>query len=232
VQTLPDAFAHRLGHAVRLRTPVVGLKRENDHWTVTTQSDGSERDDRFDGVVFAAPLYGLSEMGFEGVVPPVSSPSVSVLALGFRRTDVAHPLDGFGVLVPEHEPFRLLGTLFSSSLFPNRAPEDHVLLTCFSGGTRHPTDALLPDDALVALALDDLRSLLGVRGEPVFVHRKHWDRAIPQYEVGYDRVLAALADFEASHPGLRFAGNVRGGISVGDALEAGLDAADRLASTR
>lgn len=232
MQALPDAFARQIGDSVHLHAPVVGLQPENKGWIVTTHSDGALREDRFDGVIFTAPLHRLPEIGFDEAVPTAPYPPVSVLALGFRRADVAHPLDGFGVLIPEREPFRLLGTLFSSSLFPERAPENHVLLTCFAGGTRHPEDATLPTDDLVALALDDLRLLLGVRGEPVFVHRKRWEQAIPQYEVGHGRVRTALDDLEAQRPGLRFAGNVRRGISVGDALEAGLDAADQLAGSR
>ncbi|MEM1042672.1 MAG: protoporphyrinogen oxidase [Bacteroidota bacterium] len=228
-QALPDAFAHRLGDAVRLQTSVTGLERTGEGWTLTTRADGGEREGRFDGVVWAAPLDRLPEIEAGRAVPPVSHSAVSVLALGFRRADVAHPLDGFGVLIPEREPFRLLGALFSSTLFSNRAPEGHVLLTCFAGGTRHAADALLPTDDLVALALRDLGTLLGVRGDPVFVHRKRWDRAIPQYDTDYDRVLGTLSHLEAANPGLHFAGNTRGGISVGDALETGLEAADRLA---
>jgi len=62
----------------------------------------------------------------------------SVLALGFRRDQLSHPLDGFGFLVPEVERRRVLGAVFSSSLFPERAPAGHVMLTVFVGGTRDP----------------------------------------------------------------------------------------------
>ncbi len=227
MQALPDTLAHRLGDAVRLHTPVTGLRRSGEGWTVTARLAGSLRDERFDGVVFAAPLHRLPEIEGDLAAPPVAYPPVSVLALGFRRAEVAHPLGGFGVLVPAREPFRLLGALFSSSLFPGHAPAGHVLLTCFLGGTRRPADAALPTEDLVALALGDLRALLGVRAAPSFVHRAQWDRAIPQYDVGYGRVLAALDGLEARNPGLHFAGTTRRGISVGDALEAGLDAADR-----
>src|SRR5690606_32753622 len=184
---------------------------------------------RFDGVVCAVPLHRLGALGL-GADPfgAVYHAPVSVLALGFERERVGHALDGFGVLVPEREPFRLLGALFSSTLFPGRAPEGHVLLTCFAGGTRRPEDALLPTADLVALARADLGRLLGVRGEPAFVHRAQWEDAIPQYHVGYGRVLAALDALEARHPGLVLAGSYRQGISVGEALRSGLDAADRL----
>ncbi len=233
-QALPDAFARAVGaDAIRLGTPVTALRHDADGWTVTTDRG----DERFGGVVSTVPLHRLSEIVFEsdvdlGPFADVTYPPLSVLALGFRRTDVEHPLDGFGVLVPEREGLGVLGALFSSTLFPGRAPAGHVLLTCFVGGMRRPDLADRPTDDLVALALADLRPLLGVRGEPTFVHRKLWRRAIPQYHVGYGRVVEAMEAMEARHPGLAIAGNVRRGISVGDALEAGLDAADRLLAVR
>lgn len=234
MQTLPDAFARAVGDdAIRLGTPVTALCHDADGWTVRTD-DG---DERFDGVVSTIPLHRLPDIVFDTEVDlsplaDVAYPPLSVLALGFRRTDVEHPLDGFGVLVPEREGLDVLGALFSSTLFPGRAPAGHVLLTCFIGGMRHPDLADRPTDDLVALALDDLRSLLGVQGEPVFVHRKLWQHAIPQYHVGYGRVIETMEALEARHPGLGIAGNVRRGISVGDALEAGLDAANRVLAGR
>ena len=238
MQALPDAFAEHIGaESIRLRAPVVALRRDADGWLVTASSDGTAHEERFDGVVFTAPLHRLPAIDFEpGLdlrpLAEVVYPPLSVLALGFRRADVGHPLDGFGVLVPEREGLSLLGALFSSTLFPGRAPDDHVLLTCFAGGTRHPDLATRPTDDLVQIALADLRSLLDVQGEPVFVHRVLWERAIPQYRVGYGRVIETLDALEERHPGLAFAGNVRRGISVGDALEAGLEAAERAINAR
>ncbi|MEP0548984.1 MAG: protoporphyrinogen oxidase [Rhodothermales bacterium] len=234
-QALPDAFAGAIGpDAIRLRAPLVALRHDSSGWRVTTRTDdGTTNEDRFDGVVFTAPLHRLPAIDFEpdvdlGPLADVVYPPLSVLALGFRRADVVHALDGFGVLVPEREGLNVLGALFSSTLFPGRAPDGHVLLTCFVGGMRRPDLAPLPTDDLVPLALADLRALLDVRGKPVFVHRVLWERAIPQYQVGYGRVIETLDALEARHAGLAVAGNVRRGISVGDALEAGLDAAERV----
>ncbi len=232
MQTLPDALTHALGDAVQTNTPVLALARNADGWTVTTQH-GTIREERFDAVVCTLPLHRLAALDFEAgldVSPfaDVPHPPVSVLALGFERGQIAHPLDGFGVLIPQHEPFNVLGALFSSSLFPGRAPDGHALLTCFIGGTRQPDQAALPTDDLVALALHDLHVLLGVRGAPIFVHHRLWEQAIPQAEVGYGRVLDTLDALETRHAGLRFAGSYRHGISVGEALLSGLSAADRV----
>jgi oxygen-dependent protoporphyrinogen oxidase len=138
---------------------------------------------------------------------------------------VAHPLDGFGLLVPEVECRRILGCLFPSTLFPGRAPAGHVLLTSFVGGTRQPELVEEQDDAALArMVQEELAALLGVHGEPVITHISRWPQAIPQYELGHRTRLAQLAALESAHPGLQFAGNYRGGISVSDRLLAALDA--------
>jgi len=149
------------------------------------------------------------------------------MVLGFRREDVVHPLDGFGMLIPRIEGFKILGTIFSSSLFPNRAPSGNVLLTSYIGGERQPELASLPVDELVKLVCEDLHGLLGVTGKPVFTHHHFWPRAIPQYNVGYGKFKDLLNEIEAKTSGLFFAGSFRDGISLGDSIASGRKAAAR-----
>lgn len=232
MQTLPDTLAESLGDTLRLNAPVQGLRREGGRFILEIGGT-SPHEHTADAVVLAVPPHRLPAIHFEAGVDlapllAVTYPPVAVLAVGFRQQDVAHPLDGFGMLVPAREPFRLLGCLFSSTLFPGRAPEGHVLLTCFLGGARYPEDALLSEAQQVARVTADLQLLLGVRGEPAFVHRQVWPRAIPQYELGYDAVLDTIASLEAAWPGLHLAGNYLSGISVGEAFASGYAAADRI----
>jgi oxygen-dependent protoporphyrinogen oxidase len=133
------------------------------------------------------------------------------------------------MLIPEVESLHLLGTIFSSSLYPNRAPAGEVLLTSYLGGARAPELALADENEQVKLALEDLRRLLGVRGQPTFVHRCAFPKAIPQYEVGFGQFKQLMNELETHHPGLFLAGNFRDGISLGDSIVAGCNAAGRLA---
>jgi oxygen-dependent protoporphyrinogen oxidase len=154
---------------------------------------------------------------------------VASLVLGFKRAEVEHPLDGFGVLIPEVERLNTLGAIFSSSLFPNRAPEGHVLLTSYIGGMRAPELATAPLEKQVEMTLADLRQLLGVSGVPTFVNRMVYPQAIPQYEVGYGRFKELMTTIEAGAPGLFFAGHYRDGISLSDSLVSGHRVAERMA---
>jgi protoporphyrinogen/coproporphyrinogen III oxidase len=151
-----------------------------------------------------------------------------VAALGFRRDDVAHPLDGFGFLAPRRESLRVLGCLFPSSLFPGRAPDGHVALSAFAGGRTDPEVVEWDDQRLLDLVLGELRRALGVRGEPVVTRLRRWPRAIPQYELGHGRFVELARRIERELPGLVIAGNLIGGVSVPDCIVRGAEAAERL----
>jgi protoporphyrinogen/coproporphyrinogen III oxidase len=187
-------------------------------------------------VVLALPAAALAQLsiGPAGEKPlaaleKVDYPPVASLFLGFHREQVAHPLDGFGALVPAVEHRAILGVLFSSTLFPGRAPADHVALTVYVGGTRQPELARLAPEALRGRVLADLRDLLGVSGDPVFTHATFWPHAIPQYNLGYERFLEAMTSAETRHAGLFIGGHVRDGISVANCITASQRLADAAA---
>lgn len=235
LQLLPDTLSGALHGCIRYGARVISLRKSGE-WTVSFIDDGMAVEAEHSAVLFAIPahhaaLIDLHTPGAERLheLREIYYPPVATVALGFRREDVAHPLDGFGVLIPEKENFNILGTFFSSSLFPNRAPEGHVTLTAFIGGVRAPH--LVGEDvqALVDTALVDLRKLLGVTGRPAFQHVAIYPEAIPQYEVGYGRFKKILTDIETGAPGLFFAGHFRDGISVADCITSGHTIAARIA---
>jgi protoporphyrinogen/coproporphyrinogen III oxidase len=181
-----------------------------------------------DAVVATLPLHALRAVTMRDAPLHASAqlaalpyPPVSSLALGFRRSDVQHALDGFGCLIPSAENRRTLGVLFSSTLFNQRAPDGFVLLTCFLGGVRQPDIGRLPTQRLVELVRPELRELLGVTGSPTFVHHTTWEHAIPQYNLGHDTYAAAASEIERAIPGLIVDGQFRRGVSVGDCIAAG-----------
>jgi len=228
LQVLPDSLAASLpSGVVRTETAVTAIIPGRP-WKIISSGGGSVATDEFDAIVLALPASGLAQLTFSTLGErPLASlenqphPPVSTLFLGFKREQVAHPLDGFGALVPALERRNLLGVLFSSSLFAGRAPDGHVALTVFAGGTRQPETGRLSTDALTGRVMPDLRELLGITGDPVFTHHTFWPKAIPQYNVGHERFLEPMARCEIDHPGLFIGGNARDGISVPDCIKSG-----------
>ncbi len=236
LQVLPDTLRERLGDAVKFNAPISRLTQTADGWAVEYCDHGQPRRADHGAVVCAAPTFKLAEI--EIVSPRAVSlaafaeiryPPVASVVLGFRREDVEHPCNGFGMLIPRVEGFKILGTIFSSSLFPNRAPAGHLTLTNYIGGERHPELAAKPAEELYDLTCAELRVLLGVKGKPTFHHHYFWPQAIPQYNVGYGRFRALMTSIESQTPGIFFAGHYRDGISLGDSIASGVNIADRAA---
>ncbi|HEU5040979.1 MAG TPA: protoporphyrinogen oxidase [Gemmatimonadales bacterium] len=232
LQELSDALVRVLGPAVRLRAAVTQVRRGPKGWTVGAAFQANEL---YDAVVLTPPAHCADELdlGFEGAerlktVASIPHPPVAVLALGFRREEVSHPLDGFGFLVPEVERKHVLGALFSSTLFPGRAPEGHVLITVFVGGVRNPDLANADLATLTARVQDDLRTLVGARGEPTFRAWHLWPKAIPQYTLSHGRYKEIMDDVERRNVGLGLAGSFRDGVALGDVIAGADQAASRL----
>jgi oxygen-dependent protoporphyrinogen oxidase len=230
LQELTDTLAAKLpagavGLGCEVRSVAPG---ERARWRVGWRGPQGDSSAEFDSVVAGVPASALAalEIGRDGHRPlaglaAVEQPPVVSVFLGFRRNQVSHPLDGFGALVPAVERRSILGVIFSSSLFEGRAPQGHVALTALAGGVMQPDVARLPEAELMGRVLGDLGELLGARGEPVFVRRTFWPRAIPQYNLGYDRHLDAIAACERDNPGIFIGGNARDGISLADCLKSG-----------
>jgi protoporphyrinogen/coproporphyrinogen III oxidase len=230
--TIPRALARRLGSALRLNTRVTRIARLGAGWSVTSRGPNGTATQQFDAVICAAPSHAFPRIDFNGedagqwtTLADLHYAPVAVVVSGFARRDVAHPLDGFGVLVPAVEQGRTLGTLFSSALFPGRAPDGFVTLTTFLGGERQP-EMLGGDEASLLAATDaDLRELVGSRGTPVFRRVQQYPHAIPQYQVGYGRLKAAGDALERANPGFVLAGSHRNGVALSDVMMSGLLAA-------
>lgn len=239
LEILPRTLAEALRRPVRTGHRVTAVRTNGKNrpadrsLEVTVRSPEGTTTVTADHLLFTGPAYEIPELldcssEEERVLRAVPYPPVTVVGLGYEREAVTHPLDGFGVLVPDREEYRILGALFSSTLAPSAAPEGKVLLTCFVGGARAPDRARMEDEELLTLVHEDLQRLLDVEARPSFrcVHR--WNRAIPQPVAGHDAVLEAISDLEARTPGLHLAGSFRGGISVPNAVRTGWETAGRI----
>ncbi|MDQ8192847.1 protoporphyrinogen oxidase [Coraliomargarita sp. SDUM461004] len=224
---LPQALAAALGECVHTSVYLESIQHIDSHWQIKWNGQIHH----YDEVILTTPAHSLAmlplDLTLEKALRPLKAidyPPVSVLSLAFKRAEVAHPLDGFGVLIPECEKRMILGVLFPSSIFAHRAPADEVLLTVFVGGERQPKLAQPDTDTLRIKILPELRQILGVAGKPKFVHHTHWPRAIPQYKLGYGELLQQMQTVEAHFPGLKLAGNYRTGISLSYCIESALEA--------
>jgi len=225
MQTLTDALANAVG---RIETGVHVRRMErgaDGNWTVAGARGSDPVLRSAKAVVVAAPAYESAKLLRELWPPATKGLSaieyapVASVASGYRRADIAHSLAGFGFLVPKKEARRILGSLFSSSMFPGRAPDGIVVLTTFAGGMRNPQLPAQPDGALATLVHEELAALVGATSPPIWVDVTRLSRAIPQYNLGHADRLRPLDEAEHALPGLFFCGSYRGGVAVGDCIK-------------
>jgi len=235
MQVFPSALAKFLGESLKVNCSVDRISSRTlppteSHspvkgtYTIGYRERGSTGSIEADLLILSVPAYAAATL-IEPMDPSLASdlasvyyPPVAEVYLGFERERVRHPLDGFGFLVPEKENRNILGTIWSSSLFPKRSPDGFVALTTFVGGARQPDFVGRSDEELQGIVLEDLRPLLGINGFPAYMKITRWERAIPQYRLGYQEVLRRVEQFESKHRGMYFCSNFRGGISVGDCV--------------
>lgn len=233
-QELPIAFEKKLTElGCEILTEISNSKIQstsNNLWKYSFTHKGSDRQQEFDQIIVTIPAHRLDTIQFPESInlehtKNIYHPPVASLLLGYKRSEVTHPLDGFGMLASLPEKTDILGALFTSTLFPddNRAPADHVAINVMLGGSRNPRIASLPESEMIATAHREITKVLGITGEPVFHHLTTWKKAIPQVNLGHENVLTELEKIETENPGLSFAGNYRGGISVGDCLINGMN---------
>lgn len=234
--TLPLTLLEKIRPGnVQLEAEILGIgQEESGDWKITWEQEGADgaREDTFQRLVVTSPSYTLPKLPFPADLSekfaPLSGiphPPIACAALGFKREQIKHPLDGFGMLVPSIEGKNLLGCIFSTMLFPGRAPEGEVLLQCFIGGAKNPVIQRLSRFDIVELIQPELSRLLGIDGPPNFIQVRKWDRSIPQSNIGHQDFLDILDSIEEEYPNIKLAGNYRTGVSVPNCIHAGWNAA-------
>jgi oxygen-dependent protoporphyrinogen oxidase len=232
---LPCSLAHHLMGRILTGHRVESVRRgAGGRFRVLVRRGAAAQQVMADSVVVALPAHAAASV-LEGLdcqvaetLLEIGHPPLAVVFLGYRADAIAHPLDGLGVLMPAIEKRNVLGMLFSSTLFPGRAPQGHVALTAFVGGARQPQLALLEPEELAALVDGEVRQLLGGRAAPVVARTRCWRRGLPQPGVDHAQRLARIAAVDSEHAGLVLTGNYFSGVSTAACIEQAVSAACRV----
>ncbi|HSS45776.1 MAG TPA: protoporphyrinogen oxidase [Thermoanaerobaculia bacterium] len=220
LDTLPRALGKRLGKSLKTQTRVDEIVRVDDSWVI----GGSGEEFPASRVIVATPARQAARL-VEPFAPQAASalstiphPPLAVLHLAWPVSAFPKEPQGFGHLVVPGPERRILGAVYSSSLFEGRAPRGQVLLTVFAGGARDPETPGASDAELVEIVSRDLAAALGVRGAPRILRVTRYAGVLPQYDFQHESRMRVLAQAEERWRGLSFLGNYRGGVSVGDVV--------------
>ncbi len=217
---LVEALASRLPPGTVVAEAAAGVGKDGRGFTVLLS--GGRRLPA-DAVVLAAPAYASAELLKEwpeaaALLSGIEYASIATVSLGYAGVPAPR---GYGFVAPKVEGRRLLACTWTSSKYPRRAPEGHILLRGYVAGEDART---LNEAALVELARGELRELMDLDAEPVLTRVQRWPRAMPQYKVGHAAMVARLE--KSLSPGLVLAGSAYRGGGLPDCIQSGARAAE------
>jgi len=231
MQQMVDALVARLdADALRVSTPVQSVIPQDDGWTVSA----GYQSDHFDALILATPTHAaaaLLQLADENLARELGeirySSSVTV-TLGYGESVRRSLPPGFGFLVPRSEGRRMLAATFVHNKFPHRAPENRAIVRSFLGGSRDEEILDSTEDQILRIVRDELRQIIGLTAEPLFVRIYKWRAAMAQYSVGHLERLQRIETLRQNLPGLALAGNGFNGIGVPDCVRSGTEAAAKV----
>ena len=220
IATIPQALARALGDRIKTGVTVRRLRRSGQGFAVETAT-GTEY---ARAVVLAVQPHVAAGLIVEldpdgaNAAGAIAAPAVNVVFLGYRRDQVAHPLDGLGFLSTKDPSCIVSGAQFLSTMYEGRAPEGYVGISAYAGGVRNPETAQMPEADLVGAVHTELAGLLGIKGAPVVTRTRRWALGLPQYTLGHMGRVETLKTTPDRQPGLYLTGNYIGGVSVANCM--------------
>lgn len=234
---LPNAVAEKLGEKVKLGWKLTNVSKEDDgRYRAVYETREGVRTVIAKAVAITTPASAAADILAE-IVPGVEAikeiyyPPVWSVTLAYPKSEFRKPLRGFGNLIPRSMGIRTLGTIWSSCLFPGRAPEDMELLLSYIGGAQDPAIRDLSEEEVVAAVDKDIKKILmkeGCQVAPVVVGLRKWKHAIPQYNIGYWEIMGKATEGLEEHPGVFLGGNYTSGVAFGDCVLWGTETAPKI----
>lgn len=230
IATLPQALAARLGERVHLGVAVLKIRKTAGGFEVHT-SEGTRRARAVLLAVqphVAAALLAPLAPNTADALRGISAPPVDVVFFGYERAQISHPLDGLGFLTTGKSGKLISGAQFASTMYGQRAPEGMVAISAYLGGARHPDFGRAPEVERIAIAQQELASVLGIKGNPKVTRLRHWALGLPQYALGHQDILKKVSGLPKETGGIYATGNYAQGVSMANCMAAAKGIAGRI----
>lgn len=224
LSTLTDGFLKKLKSQTYLETTIERYLHTEDSVQLLIKSKDSEITVKADLLVLTTPLEVtkniLKENIFNFDIPDIYYAPLGIIHLAFPQNSIKTNLTGFGFLVPETEDTALLGGIYTSSIFPNRAPKNKHLISCFCGGALREKYADPNKKETKEKVFAELKELLDFNVAPEEIASVFYPAAIPNYPIGHHQIQETINSFHQSQNKIRICANWDGGISLTNRLEA------------
>lgn len=217
-----EQFETKYNDYIQKGLPVSSVQKENNYYTI--ELENGEKDNA-KKIVFALPTYQAAKIvtrlseELSSVFNSIPYAPISVVCFGYDKKAVEHNLDGFGFIVPSKENRKILGSIWTSSIFSDRAPDGKVQFRSMIGGDGDHQSINLSDDAMISTVREDLSKIVGLKGEPETVKIYRWKQGIPQFKIGHSNRMEALENELNNLGNLYVTGNAFYGIGLNDCVK-------------
>ncbi|MBF0472439.1 MAG: protoporphyrinogen oxidase [Nitrospirae bacterium] len=233
MQVIVEALTDNLKGKINIAHNAVSIEKNGDvGYRVNFDNNISINPDV---LVMATPAHNAAKIfnGFDSNISAelnkIPYPYLVVVATAFHKDNIRSNINGFGYLIPTKEGRKILGSLWDSSIFPDRAPKDSILIRSMLGGAKSGEDfAHLNDKEIKDLVLNELSDIIGIKGEPDILKIYRHEKAMPQYNIGHIGILERLNSIVSNYKGLYLHGNAYKGIGVNDCIENSFNLAERI----
>ncbi len=220
--TVIEQFQKNYQDDIACKMIAKNIVKKDDTYTVTFENGDVIS---CKNIILATPTYKAADLVAElstdlaHTFNSIPYAPISVVCLGYKKDDIKHKLDGFGFLVPKKENLKILGSIWTSSIFANRAPDGMVQFRTMIGGDGDHESINLSDKELVRAIEHDLDSIVGINGKPELVKIYRWARGIPQFKIGHSDIMDKLESELSKQGNLFISGNAYYGISLNDCIK-------------
>ncbi len=224
IETLSNSLSKSPDDKIRTKVKVRSVEKTGKGYAVSIE--GGETLEA-DSVIVAAPAWVAASVlksldpVLEKELLSIPYVSTATISLGYRKSDIKHPMDGFGFVVPKTEGRRIMAASWVSRKFDHRAPEGSVLIRCFVGGSKNSELVSVDEKEMVRMVRQELREIMGIEAEPVLARVFKWNASMPQYTVGHEERIASIEARVARYPSLFITGSAYHGIGISDSVRNG-----------
>ncbi len=213
-----EKLAEASGARIELEADIREIASEGSLWRIKSGDETL----LFDKVVLATPAYESArylrtiDPEAAALLDQIEYSPVSVVGLGYEH--LSHDLLGFGLLTTTSAQQEILGVLWDSSIFTDRAPKGKKSVRVMIGGQRNAELALQEDAALIAMAKRGIMATMGVADEPTEIYVKRYEQGIPNYPVGHLAAMDKLFARIGTHHALYLNSNAYRGVGLNDCV--------------
>ncbi len=217
-----EQFLDKYQNDISCNMPVSKIIKQNSEYIVTFEN-GSKCLAKH--IILATPTYKAADIVIDlstqlaQIFNSIPNAPISVVCLGYKKENIKHKLDGFGFLVPKKENLKILGSIWTSSIFENRAPDGMVQFRTMIGGDGDHESINLSDNDLLDAVQSDLDAIVGINGKPELFKIYRWAKGIPQFKIGHAEIMSRLENELVTQGHIYVTGNAYYGISLNDCIK-------------